>query len=533
MGSVRLLWVVGVAVGLAGSGCGGAVDDALCGEQGCDFTESEWTALGGLTNLPATPPADPSNKQVGVPAAELLGQKLFFDPRFSGTSIGPFDVLRRPMDHARVAQGQPLNVSCASCHNFSRGGIDSESVPGHVSIGALWMDTNALSVVNSAFYSIINWNGRNDTLWGLAVGVVEGAPMNGSRLQTAWVLQDFYAEDYRSVFGATPLPVTVRSKDVQALVETTGPKNGQCKLAPDCPLTMGCRLAPATAGGEPGCFPRFPLKGKPGSKAGCQPGDAAEPFGDAFDCMDTDDKDLVTWALVRYGKAVAAYEHLLVSRDSAFDEFIRLRSAGEPAPASFPPAAERGARLFLGKAACSDCHNTPLLSDSKFHNVGVAALGAGVPTEADCPAGGLCDCVGSAETGVNNCLPWGARDGLAKLKRNAYRRDSKFSDDSTDRSRQAFYDVTPETVRKGSWRTPSLRDVALTPPYMHNGSLRSLEEVVDHYDRGGSALAPGVRSPQIRPLFLSEQEKADLVEFLKTLTGRPLPAELTKSPPLP
>ena len=165
--------------------------------------------------------------------------------------------------------------------------------------------------------------------------------------------------------------------------------------------------------------------------------------------------------------------------------------------------------------------------------MGVAALGAGVPTEADCPAGGVCDCVGSAAGGVNNCLPWGAFDGIAKLKRNGFRRDSDWSDSKGDRSRQAYYDMTVDSVRKGSWRTPSLRDVALTAPYMHNGSLRSLEEVVDHYNQGGSSVAPGARSAQIRPLHLSPQEKGDLIEFLKTLTGKPLPAELRTAPTLP
>src|SRR5687767_11232875 len=69
-----------LAVLATATGCGSNVDDTLCGERGCDFTDAEWSALSALANLPALPPADPSNKQVGVPAAEVLGQKLFFDP---------------------------------------------------------------------------------------------------------------------------------------------------------------------------------------------------------------------------------------------------------------------------------------------------------------------------------------------------------------------------------------------------------------------------------------------------------------------
>jgi cytochrome c peroxidase len=512
------------------SACGPTVDDALCGQRGCEFTEAEWTAISAISDLPASPPPDSSNKYVGLAGAEVLGQKLFFDPRFSGNSR-QVDVLGRPMAYGRTPKGEPLNISCASCHNFARGGIDTESTPGHVSVGAAWMDTNALSVVNAAYYGIVNWNGRTDSLWALSAAVVEG-PMNGSRLQTAWTLQEHYLEEFRAVFGTAPLPDPGRRAEVVALLETTGPKAGQCKQAPDCPRPS-CRMTADAAGGAMGCFPRFPLSGKPGSKMGCQPGDPAEPFGDAWDCMDPEDRTLVLATLVRFGKAIAAYEHLLVSRDSPFDEFVRQRSFGEDGPAEFTAAAQRGSRLFVGKAACSDCHNTPLLSDSKFHNVAVAALGTGVPTEADCPAGGLCDCVGSGPNGVTNCLPWGAYDGIAKLKRNGFRRDSDWSDDKADSSRQAYYDMVPDSVRKGAWRTPTLRDVALTAPYMHNGSLRSLEEVIDHYNEGGSPLAPGQKSPQIRPLFLTSQEKSDLIAFLKSLTGKPLPAELRSAPALP
>jgi cytochrome c peroxidase len=81
---------------------------------------------------------------------------------------------------------------------------------------------------------------------------------------------------------------------------------------------------------------------------------------------------------------------------------------------------------------------------------------------------------------------------------------------------------------KGAWRTPSLRDVALTAPYMHDGYYRTLEDVVWHYNNGGAASGSGQfdktpeRAVQIKPLALTEDEMSDLVEFLKTLTGAPL-----------
>jgi cytochrome c peroxidase len=90
-----------------------------------------------------------------------------------------------------------------------------------------------------------------------------------------------------------------------------------------------------------------------------------------------------------------------------------------------------------------------------------------------------------------------------------------------------------ETVPKGGWRTPSLRDVALTAPYMHDGFYTTLDQVVEHYNRGGSPDGMGTRSARLKPLFLTQREVADLVEFLKTLTGEALPGALTTKPVLP
>lgn len=508
--------------GVALVGCD-RTDDLFCSDAGCGFTKEEWRSLAALADLPEAPPPDPSNRYVGNRAAEILGQKLFFDARWSGPST-QVDALRRPMTYARAAKGQPTNISCASCHNMRRGGIDTESQPGHISIGAGWSDANATSVYNAAYYDIQHWNGRADSLWAQAVAATEGAAMNGNRLNLLYSLSEWYRAEFNAVFVDHQLPALSPRKEVEGLLAEDGvhckPVNNAC-AAP-------CREARNADTGAVGCFPRFPLAGKPGNRTGCQPDDAGEPWGDAFDCMDEKDQEPVTRALVNYAKAIAAYEYRLVSRDAAFDRFVK--GVADKAPrteGSFSAAAERGARLFVGKAACTDCHNTPLLSDSKFHNIGVAQIGVGVPTEADCPAGGVCDCVTVTPDRMgNNCLPWGALDGLDKLSRNRFRRDLKWSDDPQDTSHKAYLERRLEPRLKGAYRTPSLRDVAMTAPYMHNGSLPTLEAVIDHYNRGGMADAPGARSAQIKPLYLSDTEKADLVAFLRTLTGAPLPDEL-------
>jgi cytochrome c peroxidase len=524
-GSARLPELL---VALAGAallvGCE-QTDNLLCGSSSCGWSDQETSALSAMADLPATPPPDASNKYVGLPAAEQLGRKFFWDPRFSGVSKGT-DALNRPMPWGRAAKGQPLNIGCVSCHDLKRGGIDPMSVPGNVSLGAGWTDVNASTVFNDAFFPLVLWNGRADSLWEQATATIETA-MGSTRLRAAWTIASYYRADYNAVFADWPLPMQGTINDLAPTLETQAPLAGQCKADAGCP--SGCRVASDPSTGTTGCWPRFPLDGKPGNKAGCQPADASEPFGDAYDCMDPADQQLATRVAVNFGKAVAAFEYRLVSRNSAFDRFANdLRGGLADDSAEISSEAKRGAKLFVGKAGCSDCHNGPLLSDMGFHNVGVAQVGMGVPTVDDCPKGGVCDC----DT-PKNCLPFGAYDGIPKMQANPLRRDKMFSDDPTDTSRKTWIDMTVDQIPKGSFRTPSLRDVAVTAPYMHTGSFATLEDVVAHYNRGGDMQAIGDVAAQLQPLYLTDREQSQLVEFLKTLTGEPMPSELADPPTLP
>jgi cytochrome c peroxidase len=240
--------------------------------------------------------------------------------------------------------------------------------------------------------------------------------------------------------------------------------------------------------------------------------------------MTKEDQTAITWVVVAWAKAIAAYEQQLVSTDSAFDRFM---AGGDP----LSDSAIRGARLFVGKAACIECHNTPLFSDNQFHNIGIPQL-APAPLLSDCGSGGVCDCVKGS-----NCIPFGFFDGLKKLQApSKFRRDNAvFSDDPTDASRASFYAIAPDDSVKGAWRTPSLRDVAVTGPYMHDGAYQTLDEVVWNYDQGwsSSAVEPSAKSRKIAPLGLSEQDRADLVAFLETLTGAPLPDQVQSPPEIP
>jgi len=502
-------------VGTVLGGCH-AADRLFCSGAGCAWSGTDWGRVQSLSPLP-DPAPDPSNKYWNDAGAAALGQRFYFDARFSGNAT-LVDSFGRPIASARAPLGQPANVACSTCHDPAHAGTDVSSVPNTLSIGAGIYDVNGEQTVNVAFYPLLYWNGRSDSLWAQAIAVNEsGFSMNGTRLQTFWTVVDNYRAQYESVFPDYPLPAAISDTE-------------------------------------------FPRQGKPGSMTGCQAGSTSEPFGDAFDCLSDADKTVVNRVFVNFGKAIAAYEYTLVSRDAPFDRFVR----DGPGSGWISPSAERGAMLFVGKASCIDCHNTPLLSDGRFHNIGVPQTGDHVPTVEDCPAGSkTCNCAPGDEAA--SCLPSGAWGGALKLATNGFRRDSIWSDGQSDGGEPcATTDIAvapncgdkPAPTLKGAWRTPSLRDVPLTAPYMHDGIYQTLTEVIQHYNMGGvasaatafqlpicgsgvdagaSCMQAGAPAPhlavQIKPLGLSDDEVADLVAFLGSLTGARLPTGQTSAPP--
>lgn len=490
---------------------------AACEPRGPDHGP-EWDLLRSLA-APAglTAPDDRSNRYSADPAAQELGRRFYFDTDFSGRST-LVDMLGRPVGSppARAAKGQPIHVSCATCHDPARGGSDHTS-QAQVSMGAGAYDVSSQPSVNSAFATLWYWNGRNDSLWSQIIAVTESpVSMGSNRLHVMWRIASAYRGEFQAIFG--PLPVSVTATEQRARLED----NGECTRAGD----GSCPSADCVATSSTACWPRFPLEGRPGRTAGCQRGDASEPFGDAFDCMEAADRDAVTGVYVNFAKAIAAYEGRLISHDSPFDRWVAARERGEDGREHLSPAAERGARLFVGDASCAECHRGPLLTDNDFHDIGVPQDGPFVPTEAMCPAGAACDCVAG-----RNCLPWGLADGLSKLHTNGFRRDSKWSDDPTDTSRAAYYDVQDLAPLRGRWRTPGLRDVAITAPYMHTGRYQTLREVVQHYNAGG--IDPSGRAPKVVPLGLDDTDLDDLVAFMESLTGAPLPEALLSSSDVP
>ncbi|MDX1384843.1 MAG: cytochrome c peroxidase, partial [Thermoanaerobaculia bacterium] len=194
----------------------------------------------------------------------------------------------------------------------------------------------------------------------------------------------------------------------------------------------------------------------------------------------------------RAGRALAAYMRTLLSGDSAFD---RWYFGGDRY--AFDEAALAGYRLFVGSAGCVGCHvigaDHALFSDGEFHDTGI----------------GLRRRRRLSEPNVRVHL---GADTVAVLPRRQVASVGEPAQPDLGR-----YEVTGRVADRWRYRTPSLRNVALTAPYMHDGSLATLEDVVRHYDRGGEPHEG--QDPRIRPLDLGDEEVEALVAFLHSLTG--------------
>jgi cytochrome c peroxidase len=195
------------------------------------------------------------------------------------------------------------------------------------------------------------------------------------------------------------------------------------------------------------------------------------------------------------GRAIASFERTLIFLDAPFDRF----AAGDRTALSAD--AQRGLELFNGKARCVSCHminsSIPLGTDNRFHNIGVSARKQNFEALATQALGIL----------KQNTDPQ-ALDKLAL---------------ETDMSEMGRFLVSKQRQDIGSFKTEQLRNVGLTAPYMHDGSLHTLWDVLDHYNKGGETNA--YLDGGIEPLNLSENEINDVVAFLFALTDKRFSAQ--------
>jgi len=393
-----------------------------------EFTPQELRRI--LAHSPLGPlPVDPTNAVADDPAAIALGERLFFDRRFSPNG----------------------EVSCATCHDPARGW--SNGAPRGRGLGTTARHVPTLW--NVGYNRWYNWDGGADTLWMQAIGPWEHPDeVGGDRVRFAHIVyrDPSLRRSYEQLFGAMPA------------------------------------LDDAHV---------FPPHARP------WPAQPQAQMNRAWERMSAQHRKAVNQVLTNLTKALAAYERRITNNHAPFDAFVDgLRENDARKRGTLPAAAQRGLKLFVGKANCSTCHSGPNFSDGEFHDLRL-------PEHSAAP------------------LDAGRYAGVQALLKSEFAGHQAFSDDARH-ARTRFLAARADSW--GQFKTPTLRGVAQTAPYMHNGAFATLPEVVRFYSTLERAAPRGHHDEGVlKPLNLTPREQADLVAFLQALSGRaerPMPATL-------
>ena len=211
-------------------------------------------------------------------------------------------------------------------------------------------------------------------------------------------------------------------------------------------------------------------------------------FGESPDRRNPD----VNKVFADIGKAIAAFERTVMPTTSRFDEYVAAVISGDSATQNelFSNDEIWGLRLFIGEANCVQCHNGPLLTNNEFHNTGVISFPGEVPDRGR--AVGVLEVLGEEF----NCM-------------------SRYSDDERHRCVELEFARTGAELI-GAMRTPSLRNLDNTAPYMHKGQLATLADVLRHYNDAPGAM---IGHNEAKPLSLSSRQLRQLEAFLLTLAA--------------
>ncbi len=201
-------------------------------------------------------------------------------------------------------------------------------------------------------------------------------------------------------------------------------------------------------------------------------------------------------------KAIAAFERTITQVDTPFDKYMK----GDKSALS--EKAKKGLDLFRGKANCIQCHNGPFITDEKYYNLGI-------PENSE------------FEEDPLRQITFRFEQYAKGVPENIYR---------TTKTDLGLYYRMKRKKDMGKFRTPTLRYLVYTPPYMHNGVFFTLEEVMDFYNKGGGddpikkQYGFSTKTKRLKPLNLTEGEKEALIAFMESLSGKEIIVKVPKLP---
>ena len=217
-----------------------------------------------------------------------------------------------------------------------------------------------------------------------------------------------------------------------------------------------------------------------------------EDYEILFGAFDLAQDDAVDIAFANIGKTIAAFERLLLPLPSRFDDYVAALLDGNDSEKTAALSTDEvlGLQLFIGEAGCIQCHNGPLLTNNEFHNTGVISFPGEVPDK-------------------------GRTAGVREVLMDPFNCIGDHSDDAEEICTELEYARTgPELL--GAFRTPSLRNLEDTEPYMHKGQFNTLAETLQHYNDAPPAM---IGHNEAKPLGLSRRQLQQLEAFLNALTA--------------
>jgi len=385
------------------------------------WNEREVSILKSLSLNYFTPREDKTNRVVNNEDAAKLGQKLFFDKRFSKDN----------------------SVSCSTCHKPEL--YFTDGLP--QAVGLQKTLRNAPSIVGASNEIWFFRDGRTDSLWSQALHPIENSQEHGgNRSQFAQVIfndPELKAE-YEKVFG--PMPDISDNS-------------------------------------------RFPVNAGP---------TRVKPVMKAWKSMPIADQKIISTIYVNGGKAIAAYESKLQPAPSRFDDYVKAVGDNDTNTMQSILSKDEvaGLNVFLNKGKCFICHNGPMFTDQGFHNIGTPPLNV-------------------------KRYDFGRSKAVRRVKKNQFNCLSEFNDAKDKSCNELKYMVFHEEDTLAAFKTPSLRNVTKTAPYMHAGQYKTLKEVIKHYNDPPSTK---VGMNKLLDIDLTDQEMAQLEAFLKSLNS-PIAAE--------